>query len=125
MNSLLIVVALAAASTTTATATATADPAHGQRLFLQCQACHSIAKGQPHKIGPNLNGTIGAAAASRIGYAYSAALTKAALTWDDATLDRWLVRPTAVVPGTKMVFAGVAKPQDRADLIAYLKRAAR
>lgn len=106
-------------------AVAAPDAQRGQRLFLQCQACHGVAKGQPHKIGPNLYGTVGAAAATRPGFAYSPALTKAALQWNDATLDRWLTSPNVLVPGNKMVFAGMARAQDRADLIAYLKRATR
>ena len=99
------------------------DP--GQRLFVQCQACHSIRKGEPHKIGPNLNGVAGAPAASRPGYAYSKPLKEAKLSWDDATLDRWLARPSAVVPGNKMVFAGISDPAKRKALIAYMRRAGR
>jgi cytochrome c len=101
---------------------AAADEARGKRLFLQCQACHSLGAGAAHKIGPNLHGVIGAKAATRAGYSYSPALTKANLVWDDPTLDRWLARPGAMVPGNKMVFGGVAKAEDRAQLIAYLKR---
>jgi cytochrome c len=104
-------------------AAAQSDP--GQRLYVQCQACHSIRKGEPHKIGPNLNGVIGSPAASRPGYAYSKALKDAKLVWDDATLDRWLARPSAVAPGNKMVFAGIADPARRKALIAYMRRAGR
>lgn len=100
-----------------------ADP--GQRAFLQCQACHRVRAGEPHKIGPNLNGVYGAKAATRPGYAYSAALKKALLTWDDATLDRWLTRPGQVVPGSKMIFAGMPTADQRKAVIAYLKRAQR
>lgn len=98
----------------------TVDP--GQRLFLQCQACHSIDRGGAAKIGPNLWGIYGSPAASRPGFAYSAALKGAKLTWDDATLDKWLTRPGVLVPGTKMIFIGIADPAQRQRLIAYLKR---
>jgi len=107
------------------TVPAAANEARGKRLFLQCQACHSLTAGAPHKVGPNLHGTIGAKAATRTGYTYSPALTKAGLVWDDSTLDRWLTRPSAVVPGNKMVFIGMSRPEDRKELIAYLKRATR
>lgn len=97
----------------------------GHRLYVQCQACHSIRKGEPHKIGPNLSGVAGSPAASRPDYAYSKALKEAKLTWDDATLDRWLARPSALVPGNKMVFAGIADPAKRKALIAFMRRAGR
>jgi cytochrome c len=97
----------------------------GKRLFIQCAACHSVKAGAPHKVGPNLAGTVNARAASRPGYAYSQALQKSGLVWDDRTLDRWLAKPAAVVPGNKMVFNGMANPKDRQEIIAYMKRAAR
>ena len=58
------------------------------------------------------------------GFVYSEALTNAGLVWDEATLDAWIARPTEVVPGTTMVFAGITDPQQRADLVAYLKQLA-
>ena len=103
------------------TAQAQSSAQQGQRLFLRCQACHSIAAGEPDKIGPNLNGVAGRKAGAKAGYADSAALLRANLVWDDATLDAWLARPAKLVPGTKMIFEGVARPEDRAALIAYLK----
>ena len=103
------------------TANAQTDKQRAQRLFLRCQACHSIAAGEPDKIGPNLNGVVGRKAALKPGYTYSPALVKANLTWDQATLDAWLTRPAKLVPGTKMVFEGIAQPDERAALIAYLK----
>lgn len=99
--------------------------ARGKRLYLQCQACHSMAAGQAHKVGPNLHGFWGAKAASRPGYAYSTALKNSGLVWNEATLDPWLTRSSAQVPGTKMVYAGMPRAEDRAALIAYLKRASR
>jgi len=118
MIRLLIAAALAASP-----AAAQTPDARGKRLFLQCQACHSLKKDEPHKLGPNLAGVAGAKAASREGYVYSPALAKSGLTWDDATLDRWLERPSALVPGNKMVFAGLPRADDRRAVVAYLKSA--
>jgi cytochrome c len=95
----------------------------GELLFLQCRACHSLTADQEGKIGPPLQGVVGRKAASVPGFAYSKALTASGLVWDDATLERWITQPSAVVPGTSMVFAGIAKPEDRAQLLAYVKRA--
>jgi cytochrome c len=108
---------------TSSTSAAPGD--RGKRLFIQCQACHSVSAGAPHKVGPNLHGTVNARAASRSGYAYSPALKKSGLIWDDKTLDRWLAKPATVVPGNKMVFTGMANAKDRQEIIDYMKRATR
>ncbi|MFO1426108.1 MAG: cytochrome c family protein [Steroidobacteraceae bacterium] len=96
------------------------DLKRGKLLFIQCRACHELQEGLPHKVGPNLFAAIGAKAASLDDFNYSAALRGANLTWDEATLDRWIEKPSAVVPGNAMAFAGVANPKDRAALIAYI-----
>ncbi|MFN7001065.1 c-type cytochrome [Thermaurantiacus tibetensis] len=105
----------------------TADPAaRGRLLFLQCRACHTLAAGEPHKVGPNLHGLFGAAAASRPGFAaYSKPLRESGILWDEAALDRFLAGPGRAVPGTTMAFAGLPKPEDRAAVIAYLRAATR
>ncbi len=121
-----LVRALLLCSLASAPAGSSAAPGdRGKRLFIQCQACHSITAGAPHKVGPNLHGTINARAASRPGYAYSPALAKSGLVWDDKTLDRWLLKPSAVVPGNKMVFTGMPNVKDRQEIIAFMKKAAR
>lgn len=97
------------------------DPIKGKALFLQCAACHSTVAGQPHKVGPNIAGVYGAAAGTRPGYTYSPAMRGAQVRWDDATLLRFITRPSEVVPRTKMVFAGIADPAKRANLLAYIK----
>jgi cytochrome c len=94
------------------------DPARGEVLYQGCMDCHSIDKDD---VGPRHRGVVGRRAASIAGYDYSKALKSSGLTWDEATLDRWLTDPSALVPGTKM-FYEVDKPQDRADLIAFLKQ---
>jgi len=92
----------------------------GKLLFMQCQACHQLKPGAPAVLGPNLAGLIGRKSASEPGFGYSPALRKANLTWDAETLDKWLQRPGALVPGNTMAFAGIAKAEDRAALIAWL-----
>ena len=95
----------------------------GERLFLHCRACHTLRPGEPHSVGPNLAGFFGRDAAMADGYAYSAALRQASLVWDDATLDRWLASPAALVPGTSMAFVGLADAGQRGALIAWLRTA--
>jgi cytochrome c len=96
----------------------TGDPGHGKTLYQACQACHSI---DDNDLGPKHRGVVGRPAGSIADYAYSAALKGSGLTWDEATLDRWLTNPSALVPGTKMFFQ-VAEAQNRADIIAFLKQ---
>lgn len=93
----------------------------GKLLYIQCRACHELEAGQPHKVGPNLTGFLGRPAGTAEGFSYSPAFRKVQLTWNEQTLDRWLEKPSAVVPGNTMAFAGIANPKDRAALIAYLK----
>jgi len=105
-------------------AAAEPDPAlvaQGQRQFLRCASCHAIEPGQTGRIGPNLHGVVGRKAGSLPGYAYSAAMKAQTFTWTPAKLDEWLTRPSALVPGTAMAFAGLPRAQDRAALIAYLE----
>jgi cytochrome c len=100
------------------------EPAHGAMLFRQCAACHSVEPGV-HLTGPSLASIWGKRSATVSGFGrYSEALKRAGLTWDAATLDRWLARPAALVPDTTMTFPGVADARQRADVIAYLKAVA-
>jgi cytochrome c len=99
------------------------DAAVGKRVYIFCQSCHSINEGGSNKVGPNLYGVFGQQAAQAKGFVYSDALSSANITWTADVLDQWLTRPAALVPGTTMVFAGINKPQQRADLIAYLQEA--
>lgn len=100
------------------------DTARGATLFQQCAACHSVEPGL-HLTGPSLATVWGRRSATVTGFGrYSTALKRAGITWDAATLDRWLAHPQAVVPGTTMTLPGVADARQRADLIAYLKTVA-
>jgi len=93
------------------------DVVHGKTLYQGCQACHSI---EDNDLGPRHRGVVGRRAGSVEDYAYSKALKNSGLTWDEVTLDRWLINPSALVPGTKMFFK-IDDAQARADIIAYLK----
>jgi cytochrome c len=93
------------------------DSAHGKMLYQGCEACHSI---DDNDLGPKHRGVVGRPAGSVVDYNYSAALKNSGLTWDEATLDRWLTNPSALVPGTKMFFK-IEDAQARADIIAYLR----
>ncbi len=101
-----------------------ADLANGKAIFRQCAACHSLAGGEI-KIGPSLAGVVGRKAGSAEGFNYSPAMKASGLIWDEATLHRYLANPRAVVPGTKMAFAGVKDPKRLDDLIAFLKETAK
>ena len=93
------------------------DASRGKALYQACAACHSIDE---NDVGPKHRGVVGRRAGSIPDYGYSAALKASGITWDEATLDRWLINPSALVPGTKMFFK-IDDAQARADLIAYLK----
>jgi cytochrome c len=95
------------------------DAAAGKTVFAKCAICHATQPGKT-AIGPSLFGVVGRHSASIEGYSYSDAMKKADKTWDEATLDVYLADPKATVPGTKMVFGGLPKPEDRANVIAYL-----
>ncbi len=102
-----------------APAHAAGDPAAGKAVFGKCSICHSAAAGKT-AIGPSLFGVVGRKSASVEGFSYSAPMKASDKTWDEATLDTYLTNPKAMVPGTKMVFPGLSKPEDRANVIAYL-----
>ena len=85
-------------------------------------ACHQVGTNAQNGIGPVLNGVVGRPAGQYPAYTYSSANKTSGLTWDEPTLTRYLHAPGDVVPGTKMIFFGLKKDQELADVIAYLKR---
>ena len=101
---------------------AVADVKRGQTLYFQCRACHTLNEGGANKVGPNLWGLLGKTAGVEPGFAYSDALKNSGIVWTPETLDGWFEQPATFLPGNIMVFVGVKKPQDRADLIAYLQQ---
>ena len=100
---------------------AAADVASGKKLARRCSSCHSFDKGGKNKVGPNLWDIVGRDMAQVAGFKYSDALAGVGGQWGYAMLDSFLTKPKAMVPGTKMSFAGVKKPAGRADLIAFLR----
>lgn len=100
-------------------ASATAEK--GEGVFKKCAACHTIEKGAPNGIGPNLYGIVGDVHDHMPGYAYSDALmAMKGKPWNWDELSAWLTSPKTYAAGTKMAFAGIAKPEDRAALLVYL-----
>jgi cytochrome c len=110
----------AAAGPSLGTLLASADVAKGEKVFAKCMACHTINAGGANGIGPNLHGAVGKSLGAVAGFAYSDALKKVGGTWSFEQLDKWLTSPRDFAPGTKMSFAGLGNPADRANLIAYL-----
>lgn len=98
------------------TAIADAAPA----AFGICKSCHSVEKGKT-MIGPSLFGLLGTKAGEVAGYSFSPAMKASGLTWDEATLDKWLENPMKLVPGTRMTYAGQSDPAKRKAIIEYLK----
>jgi cytochrome c len=100
---------------------AKADPAKGEKATAACKACHTFEKGGANKVGPHLFDVYGRSEGSIAGFGYSAAMKgRNDKTWDAEGLDHFLKSPKAYVPGTIMAFAGIAKPETRADVVAYL-----
>jgi len=111
----------AAAGPSLNTLLASADVAAGEKVFAKCAACHTINAGGANGIGPNLHEVVGdKVATGRAGFAFSDALKSKGGSWTFDALDAWLKSPREYAPGTKMTFAGLGNPTDRANLIAWL-----
>jgi len=95
------------------------DAAAGEKAFAKCKACHKVEPGK-HGVGPSLHGVTGRKAGTAEGFNYSDAMKNSGLTWDAASLDKFITDPKATVPGTKMVFAGIKDETERKNVIAYL-----
>lgn len=105
--------------------TRTADAEAGREVFSMCSGCHQVGEGAEHRIGPHLNGIFGRRAASHEEFEYSASLERlgnSGFEWHADTLDVYLENPRALATGTRMSFPGLKDPQERADLLAYLRR---
>ena len=103
-----------------ATLLATADPAKGAEVFKKCASCHNATQGGANGIGPNLWGIVGNKHAHSPTFSYSEGLAAMPGNWDFEALNAWLTKPSAYMKGTKMNFAGLSKPEDRANIIAWL-----
>jgi len=102
-----------------ATLLASADAGKGERVFGKCKACHVLEKGV-NRTGPYLHGVVDRPIGAADGFNYSGALNASGEVWDADTLNAFLENPKGWAPGTTMAFNGLAKPEDRANLIAYL-----
>ncbi|MGV6875077.1 c-type cytochrome [Pseudochelatococcus sp. B33] len=119
----LIIIALSLLAASLAPADASAqDVAKGERVFLKCRACHQVGESARNLVGPQLNGIVGRPAATVDGYAYSKPMQESGLTWDEETLAAYLHNPREKVPHNRMMFPGLKKDSDIADVIAYLKQ---
>ena len=110
------------AGSTAAYAGPPANAANGAVVFKKCAMCHSVDPSGKNGLGPNLRGVVNRKAAAITGFTYSPAMKASGLVWNDETLSRFLAAPRTVVPGTKMIFIGLPKPEDQADVIAFLKQ---
>ena len=99
---------------------ASADMGRGETSAKKCAACHTLRKGEPNKVGPNLWGVIGRPKAGVAGFNYSAAMKAKGGNWTLDELNEYLKNPKAMVPGTNMTFAGIPRAQERADLLTFL-----
>jgi cytochrome c len=99
---------------------ATATAAQGEQVFKKCVACHTVDQGGANMLGPNLWGIMGAPIAAKPGFAYSDALKSKGGTWTWEAMSEWLKSPKSFAPGTKMTFAGLGSPEDRAAVMAFL-----
>lgn len=122
MRAIAIVFASFAALALAPAAAKAQDAALGEKVFNKCKACHQIGESAKNAVGPVLNGVVDRPSGSYPDYSYSDANKQSGLTWNEATLKEYLKDPRAKVPGTKMAFPGLQKPEDIDNLIAFLRQ---
>ncbi len=98
------------------------DAAAGEKVFVQCRACHQVGETAKNTVGPLLNGLFGRTAGTVEGYNYSEANKKSGIVWDEKVFAEYIANPKEKIPGTKMVYAGLKGEQRIADLTAFLKQ---
>jgi cytochrome c len=103
-------------------AVAAGDPVAGEKVFNKCKACHQVGETAKNAVAPELNGINGRKSASVEGYTYSEPFKALGVTWDEAQFKEFIKSPKTKVPGTKMVFPGLAKDQEQDDVWAYLSQ---
>ena len=104
-----------------AAARADGDAARGEARFQDCAACHKL-EADSNDVGPSLHGVFERKAAALTDFRYSPAMKRSGISWTPETLDKFIADPQAMVPANRMPYAGMANPNDRADLIAYLQK---
>lgn len=118
------ILAAALAALSALPARADGDPSKGEKVFKKCAACHSTEAGGPSKAGPNLHDVVGRTSGTLEGFTYSDAMKKLGEeghVWTPEEIEKFVENPKQMVPGTKMTFIGLKKPEERADLVAYLQ----
>ena len=103
-----------------ATLATAADIAAGEKVFKKCTVCHTLEEGGKKKIGPNLFGIMGRVSGTADGFKFSKAMAAAAVTWDVDTLTQYLTKPKEFIPGNKMAFPGLKKPEQIENVIAFI-----
>lgn len=98
------------------------DAAAGEKIFVQCRACHQVGENAKNAVGPILNGLFGRKSGTIEGYNYSAANKNSGITWDETVFAEYIRDPKAKIPGTKMIYAGLKDDKRIADITAYLKQ---
>lgn len=96
------------------------DAAAGEKVFAKCKACHQVGEGAKNAVAPQLNGIDGRKAGSVEGYNYSEPMKASGITWDEASFKEFIKNPKAKVPGTKMIFQGLASDGDQENVWAYI-----
>ncbi len=104
-----------------ALAQAAGDAVKGKTVFARCAICHTVEPGK-NKLGPTLANIVGSKAGEVPGFNFSPAMKASKVVWTPDALDKYLTNPRAFMPGNRMIFAGLPKPEDRANVIAYLKK---
>jgi cytochrome c2 len=99
------------------------DPAAGEKVFNKCKACH-VVDAETNRVGPSLHGVFGRTAGTVEGFNYSSAMKDSGVVWSDETITEYVSDPKGFVPGNRMAFPGLKKPEDIANLLAYLHQEA-